>query len=168
MFGNNKPRQPTGQTTQLRFMDSSPSFSSFGKNSYNSDVVRSAVDAVARNAAKLTPIHQRENNDGTITVIDNDNLAYLLSTRPNPYMNKHDFLYKVITQLEIENNAYIYIQYDPNGNIVGFYPICYSNMEWLQTGDEVEAKFNFNSGDYIIVPYDQLIHLRRFFYKNDI
>ncbi|SHJ52115.1 phage portal protein, partial [Clostridium magnum] len=169
IFGNNKPRQPTGQATQLKMMNGyMPIFSQFGNEAYASDVVRAAVDAIARNAAKLQPKHMRRNfKDGTVSLVD-DNLQYLLSVQPNPFMNAYMFRYKVITQLYMQNNAFIYIRLDSKGNIKGFYPINASNTEFLEYNGEIFARFTFMGGDYITVPYVQLIHLRRFFYKDDI
>lgn len=167
VFGN-KPRQPTGSATQLKMLNGYvPIFSQFGNEAYASDVVRAAVDAIARNAAKLQPKHIRRDSEGNVTLV-NDNLQTLLSVQPNPYMNAYIFRYKVITQLYMQNNAFIYIGLDPSGNIKGFYPINASTTEFLEYNGEIFAKFMFMSGDYITVPYTDLIHLRRFFYKDDI
>ncbi|WP_238899361.1 phage portal protein [Clostridium sp. YIM B02500] len=168
IFGSNKPRQPTGQATQLKMLNGYvPIFSQFGNDAYASDVVRSAVDAIARNAAKLQPKYRRKDNQGNVKLF-NDNVQYLLDTQPNPFMNAYIFRYKVITQLYMQNNAFIYISLDSKGNLQGLYPINFSNMEFLESNSEIFAKFTFMSGDYITVPYSQLIHLRRFFYNDDL
>lgn len=166
--GNNKPRQPTGQATQLKILNGYvPIFSQFGNEAYASDVVRAAADAIARNAAKLQPKHVRRDGNGNVSLID-DNLQTLLSVQPNPFMNAYIFRYKIITQLYMQNNAFIYIGLDSSGNIKGFYPINATTTEFLECNGEIFAKFLFMSGDYITVPYTDLIHLRRFFYKDDI
>lgn len=168
IFGGNKPRQPTGQATQLKMMNGYiPIFSQFGNEAYASDIVRAAIDAIARNAAKLQPKHIRRDANGNVTII-NDSIETLLSVQPNPFMNAYSFRYKVITQLYMQNNAFIYIGLDANGNIKGFYPINASTTQFLEYNGEIFAKFMFMSGDYITVPYTDLIHLRRFFYKDDI
>jgi HK97 family phage portal protein len=169
IFGNNKPRQPTGQATQMKMMNGYiPSFSQFGNEAYSSDVVRAAIDAIARNGAKLQPKHIRRDKTKNKVTLANDNIQKLLDTQPNPYMNAYIFRYKVITQFYMQNNAYIYIALDNSGNIKGFYPLNPGQTEFLEYDGEVFAKFTFLSGDYITVPYTQLIHLRRFFYKDDI
>jgi len=167
--GGNKPRQPTGQATQLKMMTGYiPIFSQFGNEAYSSDVVRATVDAIARNGAKLQPKHiRRESASSSVTLVD-DKIQYLLDTQPNPYMNAYAFRYKIITQLYMQNNAFVYIGLDAVGNVKGFYPINASNTEFLEYQGEMYVKFLFMTGDTITVPYVQLIHLRRFFYKNDI
>lgn len=168
IFGSNKPRQPTGQATQLKMLNGYvPVFSQFGNDAYASDVVRSAIDAIARNAAKLQPKYRRKDNQGNIILLNN-NIQYLLDTRPNPYMSAYDFRYKVVTQLYMQNNAFIYIALDINGNPQGFYPLNFSNMEFLESDGEIFAKFTFLNGNFITVPYAQLIHLRRFYYNDDL
>jgi len=166
--GGNKPRQPIGQATQLKMLNGYvPIFSQFGNEAYTSDIVRSAVDAIARNAAKLQPKHIRRDIKGNVTLV-NDNIQTLLDVQPNPFMNAYIFRYKIITQMFMQNNAFIYIQADSGGNIKGFYPINASTTEFMEYNGEIYAKFMFMSGDYITVPYTDLIHLRRFFYKDDI
>lgn len=164
IFGN-KP-QPTGESTQLRLMNGYiPVFTSFGEEAYNSDVVRGAVDAIARNAAKLKPKHVRR-TDGNILNQDS-NIQRLLQIKPNPHMDAYTFYYKVITQLYIQNNSFVFIDIDPMGNVKGFYPINAASTELIEYKNEVYAKFTFLGGEKIILPYTDLIHLRRFFYKND-
>jgi HK97 family phage portal protein len=82
-------------------------------------------------------------------------------------MNAFDFLYKVITQLYLKNNAFILIQTE-GFEVVGFYPINANNVEMLEVRDELYCKFRFQNGKEMTVPYSQVIHLRRFFNENDI
>jgi HK97 family phage portal protein len=140
-------------------------FTSFGNNAYSSDVVRSAIHAIASNAAKLKPKHIRRIN-GTISP-QNSIVERLLTVRPNPHMNAYDFYYKVVTQLYLKNNAFILIQTD-GVNTMGFYPINSSYVELLEAKDELFVKFTFWNGKTITVPYDEVIHLRRFYNDNDM
>jgi HK97 family phage portal protein len=166
VFGN-KPRQPTGQSTQLKMMNGYvPIFTQFGSDAYSSDVVRSAIDSIARNVAKLKPKHIRRIN-GTISPQDSF-IQKLLQVQPNEYMDAYSFYYKIITQLYMQNNAFIYIGLDDTGSIRGFYPINAGTTEFIEYNKEVYAKFTFYSGESITVPYTQLIHLRRFYYKDDL
>jgi HK97 family phage portal protein len=156
------------QATALKILSGySPFFSPYRGNSYQSDVVRSAVDAIARNGAKLMAKHIVKNDAG-ITEI-NKNIAYMLQTQPNPLMNAFAFFYKLITTLQLENNAFVYPQKDTvTGRIVAFWPIQPTVMELKESKGEIIASFYFGSGDSATVFYDELIHLRKFYYKNDI
>lgn len=167
IFGS-KPAAPPGSSAQLRMLNSfSPVFTAFGDNAYDSADVRACVDAIARNVAKLHPKHIRRDATGNITDVS-DNLQYLLDTRPNPYMDTYSFLYKVTTQLLLQNNAFIFVQYDGAGNALGLYPIPFLNIQLIESGGIVYAKFSFTGGDSVTVEYTELIHLRRFFYRNDL
>ncbi|AFK87424.1 phage portal protein, HK97 family [Thermoanaerobacterium aotearoense SCUT27] len=166
IFGGHKQEQPTGEYTQLRLLNGwLPVFTPFGQNAYASDTVRAAIDAIARNGAKLTPKHIRRAN-GQITPI-HDNIEDLLRVQPNPYMNAYAFYYKIITQLYLQNNAFVFIDFDNTGNVRGFYPINPIYLDLIEYNGEVYAKFLFLSGDVIVLPYTDLIHLRRFYNDHD-
>lgn len=163
-------RQPKRERvqTQLKMLNGyAPVFTSFSGDAYDSDVVRAAVDAIARNAAKLKPKHIRRVN-GQIQEVGSD-IERLLSVRPNPYMDAYTFLYKVTTQLFLQNNAYVFIDVDPiTKRIIGFYPVNALTTEFLEYEGDIYAKFHFMGGQQVVLPYEDLIHLRRFFYKNDL
>lgn len=149
-----------------------PVFSQFGQEAYDSDDVRAAVDAFARNAAKLHPKHIRKApapDGGTpqVTFVD-DGLQYILSVQPNPFMDAYTFFYKVATQYLVQNNAFIYMRRDGNGNPLLFWPLNGATTEWIEYQGQVYARFAFIGGETIAVPYTDLIHLRRFFYKDDM
>lgn len=164
IFGGRKQKQV--DATYLKLLNSFvPSFIPFGDEAYASDVVRAAVDAIARNAAKLKPKHIRR-VDGQIFLVDS-NIQRLLSIRPNPYMDAYTFYYRVITQLYMKNNSFVYIDTDKDGNIRAFYPVNFSNVELLESRGEVFVRFSFLGGDKVVLPYSSLIHLRRHFYKHD-
>ncbi len=171
IFG--KKNNPTNGYSQLKMLSGyTPVFSQFGTEAYNSDDVRAAVDAFARNAAKLHPKHIRKtpSPDGSspqVTFVD-DGLQYLLSVQPNPFMDAYTFIYKIATQYLVQNNAFIYIRRDANGNPDLFWPLNGATTEWLEYQGQVYARFSFLGGETATVPYTDLIHLRRFFYKDDM
>lgn len=165
IFGNN-PKAVNNQT-QLKMLNGyQPQFSMFGTEAYNSDVVRSAVDSIARHAAKLKPKHVRR-VDGQV-IPSSSALERLLQQRPNPFMDAYSFYYKVVTLLYLRNNAFVYINKDSAGNVLGFYPIDATSVEMVEASGQIFAKFRFLGGQQVTLPYEELIHLRRFFYKNDI
>lgn len=143
-----------------------PIFYNYNGIAYESDVVRACINAIASNSAKLKAKHIRRSEEKIEHC--NDNIEYLLTVKPNEFMNAYDMLYKVITQLYLKSNAFIYIRYE-FGKVVGLYPINYDSLKLLetQTGN-LYAKFSFIGGKTVTLPYDELIHLRRFFNENDI
>lgn len=167
IFGNGQKSAGTG-ATQLRMLNGyTPVFSQFGKEAYNSDDVRSAVDAFARNAAKLHPKHIRKDSHGNVTVVE-DGLHYILNVQPNPFMDAYTFFYKVAAQYLVQNNAFVYIMRDESENVIGLYPLNGATTEFKEYQGKLYATFLFMGGQQVTVPYTDLIHLRRFFYNDDL
>lgn len=163
IFGK-RPPEYQSQTTLKMMNGYLPTFSSFGSDAYSSDIVRAAIHAIASNSAKLKAKHIIRRDD--IKVV-HSNIERLLTLRPNPYMNAYDFLYKVVTQLYMKSNAFIFMQTD-GANVIGFYPISAANMEFVEVMGEVYCKFNFLGGNVVTLPYSEIIHLRRFYNDNDL
>lgn len=153
---------------KMRFLNGfTPTFTPFGDNTYESDVVRSTVDAIARNAAKIKAKHIRSVN-GKIQHAGGS-VERLLSMRPNPKENAYIFLYKVFTQLLLRSNAFILI--DRAGameryGIRGFYPVDCVRAEMLETENDRFIRFSMRQGQTYTVPYADVIHLRRFYYSD--
>lgn len=166
------PKQESTTYTQVRMLDGfTPTFTPFSGDAYDSDVVRSAIDAIARNGAKLQPKHIRRNDTGIVQ--PQSQLDYLLAVRPNRLMDAYTFYYKVVTQLYMRNNAFIYPEWDDRtGLLKALWPVLSSTVELLQarkdpTG-ELFVRFRFVTGETKTVPYSEMIHLRRFFFRSDL
>jgi len=143
-----------------------PVFTPWSGNPYEADVVRSAVDAIARNAAKLKAKHIRR-VDGKVIPVGGQ-IERILQVRPNPNMNAYDFLYKLVTTLMIDNNAFAYPLWD-GVNLIAVWPVNCNMAEFLEDASgTVYVKFYFGTGQHVILPYSEVIHLRRHFYKNDM
>lgn len=166
-FGRRKPA-PQGGLTRLQMMSgSSATFVPFSGNAYDSDYVRSAIDAIARNGAKLKARHIRRVDGRMVPPVDN--LDRLLQVRPNPYMNAYAFYYKVITHRYLHNNAFVFIDRGPSGLVNGLYPVSCSSAEFLEVpSGEIFVRFTFTGGKQVILPYADIIHLRRFFNSQDL
>lgn len=134
---------------------------------YQSLFVRLCIDSIAENASKLKPkVIRRKGPD---VIVLNNKLQKLLELSPNPYMNTADFLYKVVTNLINDNNSFIYIKRNEiTGEVEGLYPLNFSDCEFVEYKKLLFVRFNFMSGFQMTVPYDELVHLRRFFGPNDL
>lgn len=153
--------------SQLRMLSGyTPIFTPWQGKPYAADVVRAAVDAIARNAAKLRAKHIRR-VDGKIVPVGGQ-IERLLTVRPNPNMNAYDFLYRLITTLMIENNAWAYPVWD-GFNLVAIWPINCTMAEFLEDESKtIYVKFYFFDGGQVVLPYSEVIHLRRHYYNNDL
>lgn len=150
---------------RMKMMGNAYIFTSFGNDAYASDIVRSTVHAIASGAAKFKPKHIRRVG-GRITMPGSD-IERLLVLRPNPRDSAYDFNYKMVTQLFMKNNAFALIQWD-GPNVIGFIPIVYMSVEALEYEGELYLRFNLPSGNPLVAPYEDVIHLRRFYYESDL
>ena len=142
-------------------------FTQFSGNAYESDIYRSAVDSIARNVAKLKPVHvvtiERNRKDG------DNSLNRILQVRPNQYMTSYDMIYKIVTHYYLYNNAFAYLQKDENGKLTGIYPLSPVNMEYLTdlTG-ELYCGFFFAGDKQVTLPFRDVFTIRRFYNSNDL
>ena len=158
-------RQPP-KTAPAVLTGATPYFTPFSGNAYESDVFRAAVDAIARHGAKLHGSHIIRTADGRQP--GDDNLNYLLGTRPNPYMSAYDALYKLITHFYAYNDSFGYIQRGDAG-IAALYPLDVTGAQFVtDPTDTMYIKFFFQNGKQYILPYSDIIHLRRHFNRNDL
>lgn len=164
-FGNKKQTQPITQT-QLQLLNNyDAQFTTLSNNTYDSKVARQCIDRIATHCAKLIPKHIQDNISNNIK----GDINFLLSNQPNPIMTKFDFIYKTISMLYTDSNAFIYIAKDKEGFITGFYPVLAQNYNLLQDASgKIYLQFKFINGQIYTIPYLELIHLRLFYNKNDI
>ena len=165
---NGKSNEGFVQRTLLKLMNTfNPTFSTVNKNISLNDTVAVCVDTIAKHCAKFEPKHYKIKN-GQRVYIKGD-INYLLANQPNPIMTTYDFIYKTISLLYLQNNVFIYIDKDEKGFIIGFYPINYSTAEWLKDdSNNLYLKFWLSNGKCYILPYGDLIHLRRFYNDDDL
>ena len=160
-------RQTTKTTTEL-VSEPVYGFSSYSGDAYSNDVFREAVDAIARNAGKLKGSHVVTYADQRRETGDN-RLNRLLQTRPNRYMSAYDMLYKLTTRLFLYNNAFAYLDRDERGNVRAIYPITATHVDILSdaTGS-LFCGFMLRDGREVTLPYDDIVHLRRFYNESEV
>ena len=172
MFKQIFNKNPTDAISEeyARFMSLNNSvnlLSAADSRNYQNMFVRVCIDSLAENGAKLRPRVIRR-TDGQQAPGNNKKLQQLLEYAPNEYMNAYEFLYKVITLWGNENNAFIYIKRDEQGNVAGLYPVNYSDCEFVEQAGMLFVRFDFMTGFRVVVPYEELVHLRRFFGPSDL
>ena len=167
IFGKTKQQPREEPLTLLKMLNGfTPFFSDPSNNAHEYAAARTAVDAVARNAAKLKPKHIRRIGGQIVPV--NSSLDYLLSVRPNPHMDAYTFYYKLFSQLMYRNNAFAFCETDGTGKPKAIYPIDFNRLELMEHGNQVYVQFHFMGGDRLTLPYSEVIHLRRFFVTHEI
>ena len=165
LFGK-RPSNGGSNLPAFRLLSSwDSSFTPFSGNAWDIATVRAAVDAWARNAAKIQPRHIRRTGGRREDVADNINR--ILQIRPNPYMTAYAFYYRVAAQFAVYNNAFILPVFD-GGKLIAVYPINASRVDLVEYMGEMYARLTFSTGSVYTCPYEQLIHLRRHYLDNDI
>ncbi len=139
---------------------------------YQSDIVRSAIRPKAQAIGKIVGKHIREaiKPDGSKDIKVNPE-AYMrfLLEEPNPYMTGQMLQEKLAVQLELNNNAFAYINRDENDYPMEIYPITSTFCEALQNCQgELFLKFVLQNGKTVTFRYRDIIHLRKDFNDNEI
>ena len=147
-----KRKEPGPQGITLEIQSG---FTVFSGTAYGNAAFRAAVDAIARHTAKLKA-HAQD------IVIES-----LLADSPNPYMTVYDLLYKTATAYFTTNNAFILIQ--RSRSITAFYPLTPASVEFIGAQDgTLYTKMIFNDGKEVLLPYADIIHLRRHYSTNEL
>lgn len=167
IFGGSKKNDDNiGASYYQMLSGTTPYFTKFNDNAYEYDTVRATIHTIASAAAKLNAKHIRKSGKQVETIAGRNGYTQILGERPNPFMSAYDFQYKIITNLLLQSNAFIYPVYE-NGKISGFYPINYTNLELLEYKNVIYCRFSFMNGKRLTVEYTDIIHLRRYYNEND-
>ena len=112
-------------------------FSTWSGEIYESELVRSAIDARARHISKL-----EVNMQGTAK----PKLRTRLSQGPNEWQTWSQFLYRLCTILDMQNTAFIVPVVGEFGEPVGIFPILPSGCELLQYKGDPWIRYTFSNG----------------------
>jgi HK97 family phage portal protein len=147
--------------------DNGNGFFSWNGKLYQSDIVRSAIRPKAQAIGKTIGKHIRKGLDGT--KVNPDVYMRFLLEEPNPYMSGQQLQEKLATHLELNNNAFAYINRDDNGYPMEIYPITALTAEAVQSDSgELFLRFNLKNGKVVTFRYTDIIHLRKDFNDNEI
>lgn len=161
IFKSDKSTVEPSSSEQLELVEGNKAVFTTYKGDFHKDPdVLACVDAIARNGAKMHPRHIR-NFDGRLENVKG-NLYKLLAKQPNELQNAYRFYYDVLFNLELYNNAFIYMQRDENLKITGLYPLEYNEVKLYEYQNEIWVKFKFGRSKERFVPYKDCIHLTRF------
>ena len=135
IFGRKKAEpQSTAYQTLTAYQ---PTFRTWGGQIYESELVRAAVDAIARHACKL-----QYSMEGTAR----QKLWTLTKSAPNPWMTWSQYMERCSNIYEIQNNLFIVPLLDEMGEVTGFFPVLPSECEVVDVGGEPYLKFTFIRG----------------------
>lgn len=172
LFDRFKNNRTVTVSTYKLITDEGSGFYAWNGKLYQSDIVRSAIRPKARAMGKIVGKHIRETTkpDGSkdIKVNPEPYIRFLLE-EPNPYMTGQMLQEKLATQLELNNNAFAYINRDENGLPMEIYPITAVTCDAVQNGrGELFLRFVLRNGKTVTFRYTDIIHLRKDFNDNEI
>lgn len=142
-------------------------FVPFGNSITNSDVVKICIDRIASQCAKLKGRYIKVDENGVQTEKKGD-ISFILKYKPNELMTPFQFLYKVVSLLLLNDNTFVYPLYDKETlRLKALYPLNPIMVEPFE--DESHSyylKFYFSDGSNYTLPYENIIHLKRFYDGN--
>ena len=136
-----------------------PVFHSWGGNLYESELVRSAIDARARHISKLN-VDIKGNAKPT--------LKTKLKKAPNSFQTWSQFLYRTSTILDMNSTAFIVPVIDSHGETNGIFTVLPTQCEILQADGIPWLKYKFSTGQSAAIEMSRCGILTKFQYKDDI
>lgn len=136
-----------------------PVFRTWGGEIYESQFVKSAIDARARHVSKLAV---------TIEGKTQSELLTRLKKKPNKFHTWSQFLYRVSTILDVQNTAFIIPLRDKYGQTIGIYPLCPEHYELVQTNTgELWLRFTLKGNEKTAERLSDVGILTKYQYKSD-
>ena len=135
-----------------------PVFTSWGGAIYESEIVRSAIDARARHISKL-----KIETVGTA----NPSLQSKLRQGPNQWQTWSQFLYRASTILDVNNNCCIVPVFDERMIITGLFPVLPSMCTLVEYDGEIWMRYQFSSGQVGAVEFRKCAVLTKHQYRDD-
>ena len=135
-----------------------PIFTSWGGRLYESELVRSAINARATHISKLSV---------QVQGAAKPRLQTKLRTGPNEWQTWGQFLYRLSTILDVQNTAFIVPVQDYFGEPTGIYPVLPSMCEIVQYNGEPWIRYQFSTGEFASVEMKYCGVMTKFQYSDD-
>lgn len=136
-----------------------PVFHSFTGCIYESELVRTAIEAKARHISKLA-----------VTIDGTARPALLTKLRqaPNSFQTYSQFLARTSTILDMKNTAFIAPVIDELGDTTGIYTICPDSWELLDVSGIPWIRFRFANGENRAIELSRVGILTKYQYRSDL
>lgn len=154
-----KDKTPAGYEGTFRMLNGYvPVFSTWKGGVYESELIRSVIDARARHMSKLG-----------IKILGSAKpaLKTQLLLGPNPWQTWSQFFYRLSTILDTTNTAMTVPLFDDAGEIKGVYPILPERVEVVQYAGQPWFRFYFSNGRTAALEMEYVGRMTKFQYKSD-
>ncbi len=158
LFPSKNHEKLTGQYFKL-LTGYSPVFTTWDGELYESELVRSAIDARSRHISKLSI-----RIDGAAQ----PKLKTKLSKQPNDFQTWSQMLYRLNTILDMKSTAFILPVRDRTGEVVGITPVYTDHWELLDVNGTPWIRFFFDHGRHTAEALDKIGIMTRFQYESDL
>lgn len=160
LFLKNRPK-PVGQYEGKFKMLSAyePRFTNFGGSIYESEMIRSAINARATHISKLKI---------EISGVARPALRSKLAKAPNQFMTWSQFLYRLSTILDVHNTAFIVPVYDQFGEPSGIFCPLPTNCEVVQYNNVPYLRYTFRDSSKASIELEYCGVMTKFQYKDDL
>ena len=158
LFPKSHERVPAGQYFRL-ISGYTPVYRSWDGQLYESELVRSAIDARSRHIMKL---------DVRIDGSAQPKLQTRLMKRPNDFQTWGQFLYRLNTILDMKNNAFILPVYDRLGDISGITTVYTDHYELLDVNGTPWLRMYFDHGRHTAEELSRVGIMTKFQFKSDL
>lgn len=160
LFLKNRPK-PRGEFKgEFKMLNGyEPKFTTWGGGIYESELIRSAINARAIHISKL----KFESNGSARPALQGK-----LKKAPNQFQTWSQFLYRVSTVLDVHNTAFIIPIYDKYGEPSGVFCPLPSSCEVVQYGETPYLRYEFRWGERAAIELEYCGILTKFQYRNDL
>lgn len=172
LFARKKDKVAPVQQVYKMMTDMGRGFYAWDGKLYHSDIVRSCIKPKTKAIGKAIAKHVRttiSDDGGKLIQVNPEPYMKFLLEEPNEYMTGQMLQEKVANQLSLNGNAFILILRDENGYPNGLYPIPCTSVE-KKNDDKgcMFLRFWLPIGKYLDEYYENLIHIRDDYLKDDI
>ena len=160
LFFKNRPKPVGKYNGKFEMLNGyEPRFTTWNGGIYESELIRSAINARAVHVSKL-----KFEIGGTARPA----LQNKLQKAPNQFQTWSQFLYRLSTILDVHNTAFICPVYDKYGEVSGIICPLPSNCEVVQYGDTPYLRYEFNWGQRAAIELEYCGIMTKFQYRNDL
>lgn len=157
LFGKRPQKVAVGSKFET-FTAYQPVYRTWQGGLYESELVRSAIDAKARHISKL-----KVETFGTAK----PGVQVALRHAPNEFQTWGQFLYRLSTILDLNNSAFIVPVRGDYNEIVGLWTILPSRCEIVDVSGSPWLRYTMSTGKTITVPVTDVGIMTRFQYMDD-
>lgn len=159
LFGKSKQPRPQQVDGKFKLLTAyEPVYTSWSGSLYESELVRSAIDARARHISKL-----KVETKGA----GKPKLQARLKHAPNSFQTWSQFLYRLSTILDMQNTAYLVPVFGEYGETIGIYPVIPAKCEVISVDGEPWIRYSFNDGKSAAIELGLIGIMTKFQYKSD-